>query len=86
MPQVRILYKDGTRDDFDVESEESVTASVVHDKIFVTADEVGTGACIEIVDLPVDYVAAVVTTPWSESDGAVEMESTTIWSSPDPAA
>lgn len=83
MPQVRILYSDGTRDEVNVESEESVTASVVHDRVFVMAAEVGTGNAIEVLDAPVEDVAAVVTTPWSESDGEIEMEETTLWSSLD---
>ncbi len=83
MPQVRILYKDGTRDETDVESEQSVTASVVRGRVFVIAEEPSSGETIEILDMPMEYVAAVVTTPWSESDGEIEMEETTIWSSPD---
>jgi hypothetical protein len=87
MPQVRILYTDGTRDEFDVESEESGTASVVGGKVCVLAEEAGTGATIEVLDMPIEEVQAVVTHPGSESDGEIEMEETTIWSSPDtPAA
>jgi hypothetical protein len=79
MPQVRILYADGTRDEFDVESEESVTASVVGEKLCVIGDEAGTGATIELIDVPLEEVRSVVTSPWSESDGEIEMEETTIW-------
>jgi hypothetical protein len=84
MPQVRILYRDGTRDDIDVESEESVTASVVRGKVCVIANMPGTEDADMVSCPPVEYVAAVVTTPWSEPDGEVEMAGTTIWSSPDP--
>jgi hypothetical protein len=86
MPQVRIVYTDGTRDEFDVESEDSVTASVVNGKVCVIGDEAGTGATIELLDIPIEDVKSVVTTPWSESDGEIEMDETTIWSSPDSAA
>jgi hypothetical protein len=82
MPQVRILYTDGTRDDIDVESEDSVTASVVGGRLCVFADEPGPGGMFEVLDTPVEDVAAVVTTPWSEEDGEIEMDETTIWSSP----
>jgi hypothetical protein len=36
----------------------------------------------EVLDTLVEYVAAVVTTPWSDEDGEIEIEETTIWSSP----
>jgi hypothetical protein len=83
MPQVRILYADGTRDDIDVESEDSVTATVVAGRICVFADETGPGGMFEVLDTPVEEVAAVMTTSWSEGDGEVEMEETIIWSSRD---
>lgn len=79
MPQVRILYRDGSRDEIDVESEDTVTASVVHGNLFVSAQEPGTGELIEVLDTPAEEVLAVVTTPWSERDGAIEMEAPTIW-------
>lgn len=81
MPQVRILFTDGSRDEIDVESEESVTASVVEGRVFVMAEAPGTGEPIEVLDAPIEEVAAVVTSPWSESDGEIEMAETTIWSS-----
>jgi hypothetical protein len=82
MPQVRILYADGTRDEIDVESEESVTASVVDGRVFVIAEAAGSGETIEVLDAPLEEVAAVVTSPWSESDGEIEMQETSIWPSP----
>jgi hypothetical protein len=81
MPQVRILYRDGTRDEIDVESEESVTASVVNGRVFVMAEAPGNGEPIEVLDAPVEEVEAVVTSPWSESNGEIEMGETPIWPS-----
>src|SRR4051812_13316998 len=74
MPQVRIICRDGTRDDFDVESEESVTASVVDGRVAVIANQPGPEEADLVSNLPVEDVPAVVTTPGSESDGEIEME------------
>jgi hypothetical protein len=82
MPQVRILYTDGTRDEIDVESEESVTASVIAGRLVIIRDLPGTDEADLAANPPVEDVVAVVTTPWSESDGECEMEETTVWSSP----
>ena len=83
MPQVRIIYTDGTRDEIDVESEESVTAKLVGGRVVVFADAPGSEGLDLVSDCAVDDVASVITTPWSESDGECEMEETTVWSSPE---
>ncbi len=77
MPQVRILYKDGTRDDIDV-----VTASVIRGNV-VVIEQPADGSEIAVIEVPVEDVKAVVTTPWSESDGPIDLEETTLWASPD---
>ncbi|GEM_PF-4315423 len=82
MPQVRILYKDGTRDDIDVESEDCVTASVIRGNV-VVIEQPADGSEIAVIEVPVEDVKAVVTTPWSESDGPIDLEETTLWASPD---
>jgi hypothetical protein len=82
MAEVRILFRDGTRDEIDVESEESVTASLVDGKVVVIADLPGGDGADLVADYEVEDVAAVFTTPWSESDGEIEMEETPVWSSP----
>ena len=79
MPQVRIMYTDGTRDCVDVDSEESVTASVVDGKVVVFANAPGCEDAELVCDAPLAEVAAVTTTPWTEPDGEIEVEETTIW-------
>jgi hypothetical protein len=68
MAQVRVNFKNGTREDIDVETEASVTGKVEDGRVGVYGQRVGQENVGLLGSYPTEEVEDVVTTIWTSSD------------------